>query len=244
MKWTSVILSAMMAVAAGCSDGDAAHSSPPLPAAPPPSVSPTPSPKRTLVKIDGREVEAPQGSVVEFETENNRQAHGLGASISTDNAEAAAKFNAGAPNTSLGGELGGSATGGEASADFRMSLPKPTSPLLWVGVVCLIGSGVALYLQLRRGAVIAGALGLGFIAAASMPGVAVFIVAVLGAGMLIVYLWAEHNGKGFFEGLRAVVSGVEQSSDDVRAAVKSEIKKQATIRDSRVIRMVKHVEAQ
>lgn len=205
-----------------------------------PALSNATRPEPMRVSVDGREVVAPAGSSVKFKTTTTRGANGVGAGINTDNAETAAGFNAGAPVTNLAGELGGGADGGLSSANFKMRMPPGTSPLLWVGVACLLGAGACLYLGLRRAATFAGLFGLLFLGASALPGIALFLVC--GAAVLLggAYLYAEHKGRGTREALRGVLAGVEAIPDaPTRIGVKSFIKGHIEDPDRAVISAIK-----
>ena len=205
---------------------------------PPIVVAPRPEPVRVM--LNGQEVVAPPGSSVKLKTTTTRGASGTGAGISTDNAETAAGFNAGAPTSNLGGDLGGGADGGLSSANFKMRVPPGTSPLVWIGAACLLGAGACFYLQLRRAAIICAVLGLGFIGAEAVPGWAKAILFVAGLAGLGAYLWAEWQAKRKNEALRAVVAGVESIPDQpTRIGVKALIDGHAEDGDRAVIRQVK-----
>ena len=117
-----------------------------------------------------------------------------------------------------------------------------SNPLLWVGILCCIGGGAAIYFGLRRAAVVAFAVGAGLIVAAMLPvwaWVAIAAVAVIGGGF---YLWSEWQAKRNKEALRAVVAGVELAPPDVQAAVKAEVAKQADPSDKAVISRIKQAD--
>lgn len=234
MRTGLIALGLMMAtLAAGCDRDDAAHTS-----TPPPATSPALAPDNSTVSINGNEIRAPKGSTIVYESTSDRVAKGTGAGISTDNAEAAADFNAGAPDTGLIGE--GNATGGSLKSSFRMKLPSGTSPLLWVGVAGIVGAGLCFYLGLRRAAIVCALIGVGFIGASALPNVALFILCAVGAIVLGFYIWAEHTGRGFHEALRAVVAGVETIPDDnIRRNVKTLVASHADERDTSIIKKVK-----
>lgn len=188
----------------------------------------------------------PPGSVVTHEYEHDaghriitEQAGGTGAGLTTSGDEVAAKFAASAPSANLPG-IGSS--GGTATSEFsvRSIEGAASNPLLWVGMASVIAAGVAFVLRLpRRVPLVCLTIGGGFIAAALMPKWGVFVLAAAGLGGLGVYIWAEKQGKNWFEALRAVTAGVEDLPDEPRLQVKKHVQSHAEEQDRITIRAVK-----
>lgn len=113
-----------------------------------------------------------------------------------------------APAIGLGG--GVSAAGGAFTRDVRVE-PIATAarnPLLWAGLLGVVGAGVAFYFGLRRAALVSLACGAGLIVAAMLPAWAWAVIALGAAAAGGVYLWSEFHGKRAGEALRAVAAGV------------------------------------
>lgn len=147
-----------------------------------------------------------------------------------------------APAIGLGG--GVSAMGGAFSREARVeSLDRAmNNPLLWVGILGILGAGACFYFGLRRAATICGVVGGGMIAASMLPGWAWFILAVVGLVGLGVYVWAEHGGKRSYEALSAVAAGVadlKTIAPESYTLVKERVKAHANVKDNKTIDAVK-----
>lgn len=187
----------------------------------------------------------PPGSIVTHEYEFDgghrivtEQAGGTGAGLTTSGDEVAAKFAASAPSANLPGI---ESSGGDAASEFSVRSIKgaASNPLLWVGILSILGAGVAFYFGLRRAALVCGVVGGGFIAAAMLPGWGWFVLAGAGLVGVAVYIWAEKSGRNTLEALRAVVAGVEDLPTETRRTAKAHIASHADDRDAMTIRLVK-----
>lgn len=212
--------------------------------------SPRPAPPGVSMVVNGQEVNAPAGSTVVLQTETTslggetrteREASGTGASINTTSDEAALKFDASAPKTSLSGEDGGTSFGGSFSVDADLRRVA-TNPFAWAAVAALLGAAIAAYFRNVRAAVVLGGVAGVLFAAAVMPGWATFLVAAGAAGVCGYALWADLRGERRHEALRAVVGGIAESAQHVQTAVKAEIAKQADRADRDTIRAVKRAD--
>lgn len=151
------------------------------------------------------------------------EASGQGAALNARGKEIVSNFNGTAPGAALGG--GRSATGGDTETSNKVKGGDNlwANPLMWVGILCCLGAGVALYLRLPfRVAIIAGVAGLGFISAAIFPWILPFAlggVLLAVVGPYIYREWAHKQEKVAHaedeaaaiknrEALRAVVAGV------------------------------------
>ncbi len=206
----------------------------------------------STITIDGHEIEAPAGTGIQYSVKSKvideggyeslrRSATSKGASLETSAAEVAGTFNSSAPVVGLGEGDDGGATASGGSLDTTFSAKgATTNPLVWVGILALIGAGVAFYFGLRRAALIAGVLGVGLIVAGMFPGLMVFIVAAVVLLLVGTFLWAEYKGKSHKEALRATLAGVEDLKDaGIRMLVKSNIASHADEKDKATIREVK-----
>lgn len=176
----------------------------------PPSTPPQPPASR--VQIGTTAIEVPPGSTLTFdhvlETDDvgplpsfTRSAESSGASLSTTAPEVAAGFDATAPTTTLSGDDGGSASGGDLSASLHLKGMKPSNPLFWIGGLLLIGAGVLLYLKRITAAATAAGVAVVMIACAAFPAFA--IVLALGALTIVACVL---TGNAAFLGRRAETS--------------------------------------
>lgn len=142
------------------------------------------------------------------------EASGVGAGLNARGQEIVSDFNSSAPGAALGG--GRSASGGDTETSNKVKGNDLwANPLLWAGILCLIGSGVAVYLRIYRAALVAGLLGGSLIAAVLAPLLMVFIVAAAVLVVVVPYIYKEWQSKVDGEDahlksetLRAVVAGV------------------------------------
>ena len=145
-------------------------------------------------------------------------------------------LNSTAPDLNLGEGIGGS--GGDTGAKTIATAVKGGFGLIGVGILCLLGAGVALYFGLRMAAVYAGGVGILLIAIGLYPSLALFAVLAGVAGVAYI-IWSEHKSKRATEALRAVAAGIEGVPDDMKAAVKAEIGKHADQADTATIATIK-----
>lgn len=172
----------------------------------------------------------PPGSTIVLERTHDggnitveEEATGEGASLNARGKEIVSNFNSTAPGAALGG--GRTASGGDTETSNKVKGADNlwANPLLWVGILCCAGAGVAIYMRLPiRVAIIAAVAGAGFIVAAMIPWILPFAI---GAALLAVvgpYIyseWANKQEKAAHaedeeaankhrEALRAVVAGV------------------------------------
>jgi len=171
------------------------------------------------------------------------EAKGTGASGTATGDKSDLKITGDAPAASLSG--GGKATGGtmQAAGSAKIDASLFGNPLLWVGILCLLGSGVTIYLRLPiRDTFISAGVGVAFVCAAMFPGLMLFLVAGGAVALLVWYLYASHTGNKANEALRAVAAGVSGLPASVAADVKAEISKHADARDKATISAVKQAD--
>lgn len=170
--------------------------------------------------------DTPPGSTVRFEFESDEgshrvdeQAHGTGAGLSTTSDEAAAKFNTSAPGATLPG-IG--STGGSLESSLSVQTLKGASsnPLLWIGIAGIVAAGVAIYLGIRRAALICGIGGAGFIVAAMLPAWAWVVLAAVGVIAGSVYLLAEYQHKSVKDTTQTLLKTIEGQPIHVRKQIK------------------------
>ncbi len=194
----------------------------------------------------------PPGTKVEVEIEAVQGGHsrtieqgtGVGAGARAEGDKLSDSFTGAAPTVGLG--AGRSASGGSAERDTSASALKLPSvawanPLSRVGLACLLGAGVAIYLGLKRAALICGLSGAGLICAATWP---VIMLLAVGAAALVLagpYVYTEWQNWRHREALRAVVGGVGDPSlpAGTAEAVKQKIALQATAADKATISKIK-----
>lgn len=173
----------------------APHPSPSYTFIGPPAPTPDPS---TRIKSGNTVLEVPPGSTLTLEhvletddtgptSSFTRSAESSGASLSTSAPEIAADFDASAPTTSLSGEDGGNASGGDLSTSLNLRGMKPSNPLFWIGGLLFLGAGVLLYLKRITAAACAAGVAITLIACAAFPAFALILALtalVLGALVL------------------------------------------------------------
>lgn len=176
----------------------------------PPSTPPAPPAAR--IQTGNTTIEVPPGSTLTLdhvlETDDvgplpsfTRSAESSGASLSTTAPEIAADFDASAPTTSLSGDDGGSASGGDLSTSLNLRGMKPSNPLFWIGGLLLLGAGVLLYLKRVTAAATTAAVAVTMIACAAFPAFALVLsLAALAIGALVL------SGNAAFLGHRAETS--------------------------------------
>lgn len=189
---------------------------------------------------------AKPGQTVEIVVENSatrEDARAKGASGTATGDQAKLGIDGSAPGASLSG--GGSASGGSVSAtgESKINASLFGNPLLWVGILCWLGAGVAVYLRLPfRVAIIAGCAGGAFLCAAMFPAATLLIVGGVAACGLGLWLWSEQQadkGEKAKEALRAVVAGIANAPTGASEVVKAEVGKQASDTDKAVIKAIK-----
>ena len=167
----------------------------------------------------------PPGSTVVVEQtrdggtlEVTEEATGKGAALNASGEKIVSDFQGSAPSAAYG-----SASGGDTRAKSSIVGGSNlwANPLLWVGVLCVIGAGVAVFLRLPvRVSGISGAVGVGLIAAAVYPATLLFIVAGAVLAIAAPYIYAEFKAKQgtqAHEALRSVtaaVSDFKQAAND------------------------------
>lgn len=166
----------------------------------------------------------PPGSTVVVEQtrdggtlEVTEEATGKGAALNASGEKIVSDFQSTAPNAAYG-----SASGGDTRAKSSIvgGANLWANPLLWVGVLCLLGSGVAVFFRLPlRACAITGGVGVGLIAAAIYPAMLLFIVGGVILALAGPYIYAEFKAKQGTQAkqaLRSVAAGV----DDFKQAAK------------------------
>lgn len=165
----------------------------------PPTGTTPPVTAPNTVSIDGHQITAQPGSSITVRKEESRgsemhkgSASGVGAGLRNGGKEVAGAFDASAPSA---GGAGWAASGGGSKITYTALGGSETSPLMWAGIACLLGAGVAFYFNLRRAALVCGVLGGVLIAASVLPVWVYAVLAVVAVAGLGVYLFAEHKGK-------------------------------------------------
>lgn len=137
---------------------------------------------------------------------------------------------------------GMTASGGAAKSSNKADgsgLTGASSPLLWVGIACLLFAGVAVW-QGWKGIIIpAAASGVVFLALAFYPwlllwGVCALVVIVGGP-----YIWQYIQGFRAKEALRAVVSGVAAMPPEQQVQVQAKVSQHASDKDKATIRAMR-----
>ncbi len=189
------------------------------------------TPEQTAVLRDA--LNLPPGTLVEVEFQSRdggtlkvtQEATGKGAGAMAEGDKLSENFTGSPPEARL--DDTGDAKGGDAKAKQSASAiqipPLPwANPLFWLGVACLGGAGFCIYARLRRGAVICGVGGVGFLAAAFYPALLLWCVAVVAVVYLLGHLKAEQEASER-EGLLAKVTrGID--SKVLPANVKAQVK--------------------
>lgn len=210
-----IVLLGIILLSSGCKERSDPRPAPPVVAYPsdfigPPSTPPAPPVSR--IQTGTTTIEVPPGSTLTLDhvLETNdvgplpsftRSAESSGASLSTSAPEVAADFDASAPTTSLSGDDGGSASGGDLSTSLNLRGMKPSNPLFWIGGLLLLGAGVLLYLKRITAAATAAGVAVVMIACAAFP--AFSIVLALGALTIVACVL---TGNAAFLGHRAETS--------------------------------------
>lgn len=199
------------------------------------------------VVIDGKTYHVPDGYELSIESDSDESkgaslekgegtASGKGAGLTTDSQDAVNNFNTSSPNSWLPG-IG--STGGSADIASTLTGKKPTSPLLWAGILAAVGGAVAFYFGLRRAALVCLGLSGALIAASFITAWAWIILALAGVSAVAFYVWAERKNLLHREALRAVTAGVESLDTVARGVAKSAIAVHADDRDKATIKAIK-----
>lgn len=169
-------------------------------------------------------------------TTKSGQATGTGMQASGDKIDQAAS---GQPASVSLDDVQASGGGGQSKTKATAEMSAMKSPLLWVGILCILGAAFCLYkAQIRAGLCLVAAGG-GLIASAFYPALMIFACAGAVAVIAGPYIWAEIQRHRKTEALRAVVGGIAAAPTDAQDAVKVEIAKQAEPADEDVITKVK-----
>lgn len=159
----------------------------------------------------------PPGSTVVVEQtrdggtiEVTEEATGKGAGLNANGEKIVSDFKSTAPNAAYGQASGGDT---ETRNSIVGAANLWANPLLWVGILCILGAGVAVFLRLPlRVCGIAGGVGVGLIAAAIYPALLLFIVAGAVIAIAGPYIYAEFKAKQGAEATKAledVTAGVD-----------------------------------
>lgn len=187
MKTIGILLICILLVCLGCEQ---------RPVTTPPVTAPN------TVSIDGHQITAQPGSSITVRREESRgseiqkgSASGVGAGLKNGGKDVAGDFDASAPSAGGGGWA---ANGGGSKITYTALGGSETSPLMWAGIACLVGAGVAFYFGLRRASLVCGVLGGVFIVASVLPVSFYVAIGIIAAAVVVaigVYLLAEHKGK-------------------------------------------------
>lgn len=210
----------------------------------------------SVVEIGGKKVNAPPGSTVKHTTETtttepavtaNAEASGTGAGLETTAADGKGDFTTSPPMTNLPGfpgHVGGSSSsGGGASSRYEMTgLPPGVNLFHLMGGLFIAGSVVlAVWVKNMRLAMVAGAVGLTFLAVGFLttsPFGVWIVLAALAAG-LGYYVWNERKDAAKDKALTAAVVGIERA--DMTGSVKRTVEAAAAGWSDEVDRAVKAV---
>lgn len=217
-----------------------------------------PAPSQVRVPMpDGSMQTLPPGASVSYEIDEEKGSallkheglgSGVGAGLQNGGDEAAAKFNASAPNvwTPDGWGAAGGDTSIESFAKVNTADKAVRMASFWVGIGLILLAGGLWKFGRVEPAIAAGTVGVACVACAFFPGLIVLIllVALAGCGYAV---WlaskrkrkAEEDAKRKTEALRGVAEGVEKSPPEVRTVVKSNIAWATDNADKDVIRAIK-----
>lgn len=197
------------------------------------------------VQIDGHTITAQPGANITVRKEQSQgssiekqkgSASGVGAGLQNGGKEVAGGFDASAPSAQGSGWL---ASGGASKIKFTALGGSETSPLMWAGIACVLGAGVAFYFGLRRAALIAGLAGGSLIVASMLPQWAFIIIALAGAGVLVFYVYSERQAKASTELAKSFAWARKDMPADVRAQfdkfLDPHLNKQGAIDDTKTL---------
>lgn len=186
--------------------------------------------------------------------EVTEEASGKGAALRASGEKIVGDFNATAPQASLGENRTASGSDVADSMKITGSVNLWANPLMWVGILCILAAGACLYLGLPPKATLITAIaGAGFITAAIMPGVLIFLLAAVGLIVVGPYIYTEwkaiknktkleEEAEGYREALRAAVAGISDlktRNPDLYNAAKAAISSHTTDDDIAVIQQIK-----
>jgi uncharacterized membrane protein YuzA (DUF378 family) len=200
----------------------------------------------TDITINGERIKAPAGHSVTIEGQSDigsgidkrkGNAEGVGAGLDTESEKAAIGFDASSPLARLFN--GSGASGGSTSIQQTLIGGSATSPLLWVGILSLVGAGVAFYFGLRRAALICAVLGGSFVVASMLPAWAFILIGVAGVVTVAVYIYAELKAKKNTELAKSFVWARRDMPPEQRIvldkALDPHLTKQGAIDDSKTL---------
>jgi uncharacterized membrane protein YuzA (DUF378 family)/predicted small secreted protein len=200
----------------------------------------------TDITINGERIKAPAGHSVTIEGQSDigpgiekrrGSAEGVGAGLDTESERAAQEFRSTAPFAWLPG--GYRADGGSTSIQQTLIGGTQASPLLWVGILSLVGAGVAFYFGLRRAALICAVLGGSFVVASMLPAWAFVLIGLAGVVTVAVYIYAELKAKKNTELAKSFVWARRDMPPEQRIvldkALDPHLTKQGAIDDSKTL---------
>lgn len=203
--------------------------------------------------VDAKAIEqairAATGRNVEIEIvqqSTTEEAKGVGASGQATGDQAKLGIDGSAPTAELPGKS--KANGGDikAKGESKIDASLLGNPLIWAGLLSLVGAAVSVYLRLPiRVALIAAAAGAAFICAAMFPAAMLFLVAGCCVAGVAFFVWSSHQadqGAKAKEALRAVVAGIATAPTGAAEVVKAEVAKQASDTDKAVIKKIKKLD--
>lgn len=191
------------------------------------------------------------------------EASGQGAGLNAHGDKIVSDFKSTAPGANLGD--GRMASGGDTASASKITSSDSlwSNPLMWAGILCLIGAGASVYLRLpAKVSLVAGVVGAAMVAAALYPAVMLMLVVAAVAVLVVPYIHTEwkhqktsDQASAYKESLRAVVGGVAAFGQAAKDAtnptvppemyerLKSYIGAQASAADSAVIAEIKRADA-
>lgn len=200
----------------------------------------TTAPSATATKVEERTKYDEAGKAIEtLRTTLMGQATGTSAKAHGDKIDQ--QLASQPANVSVNG-ISASGGGGESDTTAKSAPSLWSNPLLWVGILCVLGAAAAFWLGLRRAAIVLLIVGGGLIAAALYPWLMLFAVAGVVAVQFGPHLYAEFQARRNHEALRAVAAGVDALDADDYVKVTGEIAKHADAADKAVIRKVRRAD--
>lgn len=147
------------------------------------------------------------------------EATGTGAALQARGKEIVSTFNSTAPGATLGKDRG--ATGGDTETNNKVKGGDNlwANPLLWVGILCILGAGVAVYLRMFKAAMIAGLAGGCLIAAALAPMLFGFAIAAALLVVVVPYIHKEWHAKQLNAENQAIKTEAKVKDDTLRSVV-------------------------
>lgn len=129
--------------------------------------------------------------------------------------------------------------GGNSRSKSTTSLTGIASPLLWVGIACMLLAAVAVWRGWNGMIIPAAGAGVLFMALAYYPQLLLWGVLALAVIVGGPYVWQYVQGKRAKEALRGVVAGVAATPPEVQVQVQAKVKEHTDQRDRATIRAVK-----